>query len=86
MFARRYFRERDVDFGLGAIMPPRGVVGAFSLVLFGDEVELESVRAPPAEDFTSEIPYWSGDRVFGGLPWSLVSFGSPPPPLLPFSC
>ena len=29
-FARRYFRERGVDFGLGAIMPPRGVIGAFS--------------------------------------------------------
>lgn len=30
MFARRYFRERGVDFGLGATIPPRGVLGVFS--------------------------------------------------------
>jgi len=29
-FAKRYFGERDVDFGLNVIMPPRGVIGAFS--------------------------------------------------------
>jgi oligosaccharide translocation protein RFT1 len=29
-FAKRYFEERGVDFGLGAAVPPRGVIGAFS--------------------------------------------------------
>ena len=30
MFAKRYFGERGVDFGLGTAVPPRGVIGAFS--------------------------------------------------------
>jgi len=30
MFVRKYFRERGVDFGLGVIIPPRGVLGVFS--------------------------------------------------------
>ena len=30
IFAKRYFWERGVDFGFGAIVPPRGVLGAFS--------------------------------------------------------
>jgi len=29
-FVRRYFGERGVNFGLGAVVPPRGVIGAFS--------------------------------------------------------
>ena len=29
-FAKRYFRTRGVGFDLGAIVPPRGVIGAFS--------------------------------------------------------
>ena len=29
-FAKRYFGERGVSFGLGAAVPPRGVIGAFS--------------------------------------------------------
>ena len=29
IYARRYFEERGVNFGLGGAMPPRGVIGAF---------------------------------------------------------
>jgi len=29
-FAKKYFWERGVSFGLGSVVPPRGVIGAFS--------------------------------------------------------